>query len=893
MSAQTLSSFDRDDAAIASELHADVRTGFNRRRFLALTAGGVAGGALLSMMPELSAYAAPLAGTGGLLLTVWLGGGNDGLNMLAPVDNGDYRSARGNIALDPTTALRIDGGLAFHPALKWVRSQWDLGRVAALAGVGAARYDLSHFQMADNLLRATPDGQSGTTGWLGRWMDADPTSTALTSVAVGDATPAHMLGSRQRGATLPTSMPWNTVTGMSAWDSTAQRVGAQLRNAASSASPLGPLGDAVARGNVAGLDLNATLIPQYGTLGDDWSANRPFRVAARLFASGVGVRVAHVTVGGFDTHVGQTWGQNDALTRLDNGLAAFFADLDPALADRVAVVVFSEFGRTVRVNGSGGTDHGTASTWMALGSRVRGGLYGAVPSLTDLDPSGYFKPVLDWRDVWATLAETWLRADPAQLLGPGRTNLGFAGDPVGGPALAPPPPPPPVVIPTPDPPPPPMVATLDRWTDVSGSVLGAVAAGAPPLVSGELPATDVPANLGDSFATRIRTLVTVPTTGDWTFWLACDDNGVLHLSADGSKASTRLIALVDSWTGERAWDASPTQCSGPIALTAGRPYYLEAYAKENAGGDHLSIAVSGPGVRRQVIPSDWCSRPGDVGAGGWNPVPGLSPIQVDRWQSSTAVWSLTSIAAGAKSTGALRAPRMVSLQERIPNLGSRHRGWLSVPVSGDYVIAASAPSAVRVNLAAGENRSDGLKTIADAAGWSSPHQYDARPGQVSAPVALLAGRRYYVEVWAAHGNTSEHLTVAIARSGEVLAPVPVGWMADCGAIGASGWDPTGSTSIPQVAPGVARNVSATTSRSAIAVKFEPPASAGTSPVQGYVVRAVSSTGLVMQSTVTTSPVKLSGKVTANSRWSVTVAAFSAAGTGPTSPPVTVTFGSRL
>jgi uncharacterized protein (DUF1501 family) len=881
---------DAYDTAVATELHRDIHPGFSRRRFLQLAGGGVAGAALFAAMPELSAFAAPPTGSDGLLLTVWLGGGNDGLNMLAPVDDGKYRDARGNIALDPATALRIDNGLAFHPALKYVHSQWATGRVAAIAGVGAGRYDLSHFAMADSVLRGAADNQPATTGWLGRWMDNDPASTPLTSVSIGGATPAHLLGERQRGATLPTSLPWNTLTGLSAWDPSARRVAAELRTAATVPSPLGTLGDSTARSNAAGLDLNTTLIPRYGTLGNDWTANRPFRVAAQLLAAGVGIRVAHITVSGFDSHTGQNWMQNDALGRLDKGLAAFFAELDPALVDRVAVVVFSEFGRTARVNGSGGTDHGTASTWLTLGSRVRGGLYGTVPNVANLDSSGYMKPAIDFRDVWATLAETWLRADPAQLLGPGRVNLGFAGDPTGGPALAPPPPPPPVVVTTPAPVAPAMVAKWETWTNVQGWALGTVALGTPPSTSTDLLAVDVPNNTGDIFASRIRTLITVPTTGDWVFSLACDDQGALHLSTDASKASTRLIAYVDSWTGQRAWNTFPTQTSAPIRLEAGKKYYLEAFSKEGFGGDHLSVAVQGPGVRRQVIPSDWCSQPGDVGAGGWNPLPGFAPVQVDRWQSASAVWALTSITAGAAPTGQVRAPRLVSLQERLANLATRHRCWLTVPETATYTIAAAAPSAVRINLAAGPARTDKLSTVVNAAGWMSPHKYDARPGQMSAPITLTAGVLYYMEVWAAHGNAAEHLTVAISKVGAPLAAIHPSWVSDCGTTGAGVWDPAGTSNAVKTAPTAPRNLSVAPSGSSIVVRFDPPASIGTNPLTGYVVRSVSPTGSVIETKTASSPVTLThAGMTSGAKWSVSVAASSAAGTGAYSASSPVTF----
>lgn len=140
----------------------------------------------------------------------------------------------------------------------------------------------------------------------------------------------------------------------------------------------------------------------------------------------LGVRVMHVRQGGFDTHVDQSWRHADALTQLDKGLTKFFATLGPAFAGRTAVVVMSEFGRRVQPNASNGTDHGTASTWLVVGDGVRGGMYGAQPSLTALDRAGNVVPTVDHRSVYASLLDGWLGADSQGVLGGGFEDLHLA-----------------------------------------------------------------------------------------------------------------------------------------------------------------------------------------------------------------------------------------------------------------------------------------------------------------------------------------------------------------------------------------------------------------------------------------------------------------------------------
>jgi uncharacterized protein (DUF1501 family) len=108
---------------------------------------------------------------------------------------------------------------------------------------------------------------------------------------------------------------------------------------------------------------------------------------------------------------------------LDAGLDAFFATLQPRFAGRVTVLTFSEFGRRVERNGSGGTDHGTASVMLAVGDRVRGGLYGTQPSLSALDRAGNLVPSLDFRSVYGSVVDGWLGGGSTTVLGRTYENL--------------------------------------------------------------------------------------------------------------------------------------------------------------------------------------------------------------------------------------------------------------------------------------------------------------------------------------------------------------------------------------------------------------------------------------------------------------------------------------
>jgi uncharacterized protein (DUF1501 family) len=130
-----------------------------------------------------------------------------------------------------------------------------------------------------------------------------------------------------------------------------------------------------------------------------------------------GVKVCHVVLGGFDTHQDEDQRQTALLTDVDRAVSAFMQDLDAhGVADRVVLMTWSEFGRRVRENGSRGTDHGSAAPVFVVGKPVRGGLYGAAPSLTDLD-NGNLKHTVDFRSVYQAMIADWLGGDARSVLG--------------------------------------------------------------------------------------------------------------------------------------------------------------------------------------------------------------------------------------------------------------------------------------------------------------------------------------------------------------------------------------------------------------------------------------------------------------------------------------------
>jgi uncharacterized protein (DUF1501 family) len=152
---------------------------------------------------------------------------------------------------------------------------------------------------------------------------------------------------------------------------------------------------------------------------------RSLKFISQMICAGVSARVYNVSLGGFDTHSGQTNKQDRLLKQLSEGVSAFQRDLEGHGVDRdVIVMTFSEFGRRVAQNNGNGTDHGTAAPQFIIGSSVKGGIYGDYPSLTDLD-NGDLKYKVDFRNVYGTVLDRWLKADSRQILGAHFDDMGF------------------------------------------------------------------------------------------------------------------------------------------------------------------------------------------------------------------------------------------------------------------------------------------------------------------------------------------------------------------------------------------------------------------------------------------------------------------------------------
>jgi uncharacterized protein (DUF1501 family) len=386
----------------------------NRREFLKAVA--LASSAPLWM--RFSAIGAEAAEGGAvpipdhLLLVLFLGGGNDGLNTVVPYLDGAYKAARPQLALKADEVSSIGGGLALHKSLASVYSMWQAGQVAVVQNVGYPKPNFSHFDSTYIWETAGPEMQYHT-GWLGRYLDATdgPSSGPVRAVAVGTAgLPRTLIGEGGGGVAL------NSLSDFAFADE--GRPDAALRRAAFAAFGAGASGGSMHAKVVEAQSRMTNAVSAVSKVADDVAGPMtPAKTIAQMFSAGVGTQIGFISVGGFDTHTTQRGAHAAQLKEVDTAIAAFF-DMAGTLgiADRATVVTFSDFGRRVGENASGGTDHGSSMPVLVMGPRVLGGTYGAKPDLTAL-VDGNLEPAIHLGSVYSSVLSQAFGVDPGPIIG--------------------------------------------------------------------------------------------------------------------------------------------------------------------------------------------------------------------------------------------------------------------------------------------------------------------------------------------------------------------------------------------------------------------------------------------------------------------------------------------
>ncbi|TAK74432.1 MAG: DUF1501 domain-containing protein [Dehalococcoidia bacterium] len=365
-----------------------------------------------------------------ILVVLQMAGGNDGLNTVIPLEDRGYFEARPKLAHNPESALPLASGLALSQVMTEMKRLWDEQRMAIVLGAGYPNPNRSHFRAMDIWHTASTDHTQGS-GWLGRLMDVTTHAddSAWRAANVGNELPRSLFGDSVFVPSLASIPAYVLSTDRKFPKDSDQRLQtfAQLNaRYAGDAAVQAEYGGSLAFVSQTGLEAyQSTVMLQADASSYEPRAVYPttpiaqaFKTAAALIMSRLGTGVAYITTGGFDTHSSQVVGQARLLQAVSDAVGAFYADLAAhQAAEDVATVMWTEFGRRVKENASGGTDHGTATPMFVIGGGVRPGLYGDQPPTTSTDSNGDLKYTTDFRSVYASIIEQRFGVEAKDVLG--------------------------------------------------------------------------------------------------------------------------------------------------------------------------------------------------------------------------------------------------------------------------------------------------------------------------------------------------------------------------------------------------------------------------------------------------------------------------------------------
>ena len=419
------------------EAHQHDHRNWSRRSFLQKL--GLAGsGSLLFNSIPVTALASSRLGmalsqgnSDRILVLIRMKGGNDGLNMIIPLfDYGTYRDRRPTIHIPENQIFNLSDEIGMPSIMNSLTPLWEEGKMKVVHSVGYPDQNLSHFRSSDIWASASEAGVNDTSGWLGRLLDhqypdyLDNPPPCPPAIQIGGT--GNILFNNTDMTTLgvivndPEQLAEIAENGMlyNPNDVPECYYGEQLRHVRTVANSTFFYAEIIAEAFEKGANTE-----EY-----ERSLGEQLALVARLIKGNLGTQLYMVSIDGFDTHANQNNIHPMLLATIANEVQKFYADLEEGgFARRVLATTYSEFGRRIEQNASGGTDHGAAAPLLLFGEGLNGnGLIGTRPDLRDVDNVGNLKFGTDFREVYATLLEDWLCIDPEtvdMILGQSFTRL--------------------------------------------------------------------------------------------------------------------------------------------------------------------------------------------------------------------------------------------------------------------------------------------------------------------------------------------------------------------------------------------------------------------------------------------------------------------------------------
>jgi uncharacterized protein (DUF1501 family) len=370
------------------------------------------------------------------LVVLYLSGGNDALSTLIPYTDSFYQSRRPTQFVPAANVLQVGAdsagrALGLHPRLTGLHQIFGNGHLAFVQRTGYPNSSRSHFLGTDIWSTGNPQNAIGP-GWLGRYLDTLPSPIdPLAGWCTVREVPHSLVGATVSVPAIPSPQGYafqspNT-TGLEPQYS--RQAMTSLASHLPVSKPHLAFVNGTAQAALATLDQVATVVNYQPTVTyPNNGLGQALRAVAGAITRGIGTKVFWVQTGGFDTHATQNTnsanaGYGNLMNTINGSLLAFYNDLrNQSLLQDTMVVQFSEFGRRILENSSGGTDHGAAGLMMVLGGSVNGGLYGTSAVLRPGDPTlennnGDVRHETDFRSVYARVIDNWLGADSVRILG--------------------------------------------------------------------------------------------------------------------------------------------------------------------------------------------------------------------------------------------------------------------------------------------------------------------------------------------------------------------------------------------------------------------------------------------------------------------------------------------
>jgi len=411
------------DAAVAVPLLGPM----SRRKFLAVSGvGATALAATVYLRPSAfygqasAAAISSTAKTDRIIVNIFLRGAADGLSFLSPLGDSTYQSLRPGVAIPDASALAVNGQFGLHPGAVRIKALLDAGQAAFIPAAGSPNSNRSHFSAQAMMDKGSSSDATLSTGWLGRYLAATSGAAedALRAVSIGNGLQPSLRGS--------TAIATPSLQSLSLLSSGTGASSSQVQTALRAMYPAAPtdllrIQGAAATAIVAEIaPIAATSTPPSGWPSGFGTALWPI---AKLIAAGYPIEIATADLGGWDEHdamgsaTDPTGNQHKLVAGLDAALGAFFDYIGGAAA-RTTVIITTEFGRRIAINGSGGTDHGRGMVMMVLGAGVNPGVHGDWPGLIDTE-NGDVKVVNDFRKVYAEVLGRRMRATDLSAVFPG------------------------------------------------------------------------------------------------------------------------------------------------------------------------------------------------------------------------------------------------------------------------------------------------------------------------------------------------------------------------------------------------------------------------------------------------------------------------------------------